>query len=72
MQENTDRDLGHSSDDIINECMVQSAVQSTELALEAGLRKDQIIISCKVSRPLDLIAVYRELATRTASPCTSA
>jgi hypothetical protein len=31
--------------------MVISALESTELALECGLRKDQIIISCKVSRP---------------------
>ena len=51
MQENTDRNLGKDSDDIINECMVLSAIQSTELAIETGLRKDQIIISCKVSRP---------------------
>jgi (E)-4-hydroxy-3-methylbut-2-enyl-diphosphate synthase len=68
MQENTDRDLGKSSDDIINECMVLSALESTALALESGLRKDQIIISCKVSRPLHLIAVYRELARRTDQP----
>src|SRR6202171_5811770 len=68
MQENTDKDLGHSSEEIINECMILSAVQSTELALQSGLRKDQIIISCKVSRPLDLIAVYRELARRTDQP----
>ena len=68
MQENTDGDLGLSSEAIINECMVLSAVQSTELALEAGLRKDQIIISCKTSRPRDLIAVYRELARRTDQP----
>src|SRR6187549_3903129 len=68
MQENTDLDLGHTSEDIINECMVLSAVQSTELAIQSGLRKDQIIISCKVSRPLDLIAVYRELARRTDQP----
>ena len=68
MQENTDRDLGKSSEEIINECMVLSAVQSTELALEGGLRKDQIIISCKTSRPRDLIAVYRELARRTDQP----
>jgi (E)-4-hydroxy-3-methylbut-2-enyl-diphosphate synthase len=68
MQENTDRDLGKTSEEIINECMVLSALQSTELALQSGLRKDQIIISCKVSRPLDLIAVYRELATRTDQP----
>src|SRR5215510_1808415 len=68
MQENTDRALGRSSEDIINECMVISALQSTELALETGMRKDQIIISCKVSRPRDLIAIYRELARRTEQP----
>ena len=48
--------------------MVLSALDSTALALESGLRKDQIIISCKVSRPLHLIAVYRELAKRTDQP----
>jgi len=65
MQENTDQGLGRTSEEIINECMVLSAVQSTELALESGLRRDQIIISCKTSRPRDLIAVYRELSRRT-------
>src|SRR5438093_252339 len=68
MQENTDESLGRSSEEIINECMILSALQSTELALQSGLRKDQIIISCKVSRPLDLIAVYRELAAKTDQP----
>jgi (E)-4-hydroxy-3-methylbut-2-enyl-diphosphate synthase len=68
MQENTERSLGRSSEEIINECLIVSALDSTALALESGLRKDQIIISCKVSRPLHLIAVYRELATRTDQP----
>jgi (E)-4-hydroxy-3-methylbut-2-enyl-diphosphate synthase len=68
MQENTDQDLGRTSEEIINECMILSALQSTELALQSGMRKDQIIISCKVSRPLDLIAVYRELAKQTDQP----
>jgi (E)-4-hydroxy-3-methylbut-2-enyl-diphosphate synthase len=68
MQDNTDRALGHTSEEIINECMVLSALQSTELALESGLRQDQIIISCKVSRPRDLIAVYRDLAKKTTQP----
>ena len=68
MQENTDRDLGLTSEAIINECMVISALESTALALEAGLRADQIIISCKVSKPRDLIAVYRDLACKTAQP----
>jgi (E)-4-hydroxy-3-methylbut-2-enyl-diphosphate synthase len=68
MQANTDRNLGKSSDEIVNECMVISALDSTALALESGLRKDQIIISCKVSRPVHLISVYRDLARQTDQP----
>jgi (E)-4-hydroxy-3-methylbut-2-enyl-diphosphate synthase len=68
MQENTDRDLGFTSEEIINECMVISAVESTELALQSGLRNDQIIISCKTSRPLDLITIYRDLSAKTEQP----
>ena len=68
MQENTDQQLGRSSEQIINECMVVSALESTALAMEAGLRPDQIIISCKVSTPRDLIAIYRDLASKTNQP----
>src|SRR3954471_6625064 len=68
MQENADQNLGKESEDIINECMVLSALQSTELALESGLRNDQIIISCKTSRPRDLITVYRDLSAKTEQP----
>ncbi|MDZ4858216.1 MAG: flavodoxin-dependent (E)-4-hydroxy-3-methylbut-2-enyl-diphosphate synthase [Candidatus Hydrogenedentes bacterium] len=68
MQENTDDDLGLESDEIINQCMVISALQSTELALENGLRNDQIIISCKSSTPLHLIEVYRDLSSKTDQP----
>jgi (E)-4-hydroxy-3-methylbut-2-enyl-diphosphate synthase len=68
MQENTDRGLGKTSEEIINECMVLSAIESTALAIECGLRRDQIIISCKTSRPRDLIAVYRALARQTDQP----
>src|SRR5205807_8944206 len=52
MQENTDKNFGKNSEEIINECMVISALESTELALESGLRHDQIIISCKTSRQI--------------------
>src|SRR5215468_8921405 len=68
MQENTDKNLGKDSEEIINECMVISALESTELALESGLRQEQIIISCKTSRPRDLITVYRDLSARTEQP----
>jgi (E)-4-hydroxy-3-methylbut-2-enyl-diphosphate synthase len=68
MQDNTDRDLGLDSEEIINNCMVVSAIESTELALECGLRRDQIIISCKVSKPQNLIRVYRDLTRKTEQP----
>jgi (E)-4-hydroxy-3-methylbut-2-enyl-diphosphate synthase len=68
MQENTDQGLSRTSEEILNECMVISAIESTALALEAGLGQDQIIISCKVSRPQALLSIYRELAKRTEQP----
>jgi (E)-4-hydroxy-3-methylbut-2-enyl-diphosphate synthase len=68
MQENTDADLGRTSEEILNTCMVESALRSTELALEAGLTENQIVISCKVSRPGDLLEVYRQLAKSTRQP----
>ena len=68
MQENSDRDLGRTPEAILAECMVLSALQSTELALENGLAKEQIVISCKVSRQPELISLYRDLAVRTDQP----
>ncbi len=68
MAENTGHGLGKTSAQVMNECMVISALQSTELALECGLRSDQIVISCKTSRPMDLIDLYRDLASKTRQP----
>ena len=68
MQENTDRERGLSSEEVLNECMVISALESTALALDAGLETNQIIISCKVSQPSDLVSVYRRLAAQTEQP----
>lgn len=68
MRENTDRALGKTSGEILNECMMASALESTAFALECGLREDQIVISCKCSSPTELIALYRELAQRTRQP----
>ena len=68
MQINTDKNLGKTPDEIINDCMIISALQSTELALEAGLRENQIIISCKTSVPKYLIHLYRALSTETRQP----
>ena len=64
MDENAARDVPWESDAVMRETLVQSALQSAEQALNVGLRKDQIILSAKVSRVMDLVAVYRALASR--------
>jgi (E)-4-hydroxy-3-methylbut-2-enyl-diphosphate synthase len=68
MHENSTKDSGKSAAEIVNECMVISALNSTEAALGCGLGSDRIILSCKVSRPLDLIDIYRDLAGRSKQP----
>ncbi|MGP8119524.1 MAG: flavodoxin-dependent (E)-4-hydroxy-3-methylbut-2-enyl-diphosphate synthase [Xanthobacteraceae bacterium] len=49
---------------VTREAMVQSALLSAERAVEIGLPKNRIILSAKVSAVQDLIAVYRDLASR--------
>ncbi|MFK7743074.1 MAG: flavodoxin-dependent (E)-4-hydroxy-3-methylbut-2-enyl-diphosphate synthase [Planctomycetota bacterium] len=46
------------------EAMVQSALRSAEAAEELGLRRNQILLSCKISRVQELVRVYRALADR--------
>jgi (E)-4-hydroxy-3-methylbut-2-enyl-diphosphate synthase len=52
------------SDDILREALVLSALTSAQKAEAIGLNRDKIVISCKVSRVQDLVAVYRALADR--------
>jgi (E)-4-hydroxy-3-methylbut-2-enyl-diphosphate synthase len=54
--------------DVMIEAMIQSAMQSAELAEATGLRHDRIILSAKVSNVRDLVDVYRLLATRSDYP----
>ena len=68
MLDNAERGLGKSSAEVINECMVTSALESTRLAHECGLGPESVVISCKLSEPRHLIAVYRELARSTRQP----
>src|SRR6202140_3419614 len=49
---------------VTREAMVQSALLSAARAEEIGLPKNRIILSAKVSAVQDLIAVYKELASR--------
>ncbi|MEM7617829.1 MAG: flavodoxin-dependent (E)-4-hydroxy-3-methylbut-2-enyl-diphosphate synthase [Pseudomonadota bacterium] len=64
MDENGQLENPKPADSIMREALVQSCLISAEKAENIGLRKDQIILSAKVSRVQDLIAVYRELAKR--------
>jgi len=51
-----------SSQEIMHQALVQSALQSATFARELGLPADKIILSCKVSQVQDLIIVYNMLA----------
>ena len=53
-----------TADEVMREAIVQSALLSAELAEEIGLPRSHIILSAKVSRVQDLVAVYTELAGR--------
>jgi (E)-4-hydroxy-3-methylbut-2-enyl-diphosphate synthase len=68
MEENATRENPMDSDEVINGCLVESALASTDAALECGLGADSIVLSAKVSSPPQLVAVYRELAARTSQP----
>jgi (E)-4-hydroxy-3-methylbut-2-enyl-diphosphate synthase len=68
MIENTQKGLGKSSEDVMNECMILSALESTQAAIENGVSKDRIVISCKSSTPRHLIDLYRELSRQTDQP----
>ena len=50
---------------IFLEAMVQSAIHSADAAQELGLRRDKIVLSCKISQVQELAQVYALLAERT-------
>ena len=64
MDENSRCPQPRDSADVIHEAMVTSALESARKAEEWGLAHDKIVLSCKMSGVQDLIAVYRELASR--------
>jgi (E)-4-hydroxy-3-methylbut-2-enyl-diphosphate synthase len=50
------------------DAMIESAIQSTQRALSLGMRKDQIIISTKMSGVQEMVYCYSQLAKRTDQP----
>ena len=66
MDENARLPNPKSADEVLREALVTSALASARRAEELGLGAERIVISAKVSRVQDLVAVYRELARRSA------
>jgi (E)-4-hydroxy-3-methylbut-2-enyl-diphosphate synthase len=66
MDENARLPEPKSADEVLREALVTSALASARRAEELGLGAERIVISAKVSRVQDLVAVYRELARRSA------
>ncbi len=64
MDENAALAEPKSSQAVLREALVISALSSAEAAMEQGLSQNKIVISCKVSAVQDLIAVYTTLAER--------
>src|SRR5437762_11051122 len=68
MDENSRLEEPKDAREVTMEAMVVSALNSAALAEKYGLRRDQIILSAKVSGVQDLIDVYRSLAARCSYP----
>jgi len=64
MDENAQNGSPLDAGAVMREAMVQSALLSAQRAEEIGLRRNQIILSAKVSAVQDLITTYRMLAAR--------
>ncbi len=64
MDENAKRHPPAPSDAVLREALVRSALESAAEAERLGLAPERIVLSAKVSRVPDLVAVYRELARR--------
>lgn len=64
MDENSKSSQPLDARDVMMEAMVVSALDNAAAAERYGLRRDQIILSAKVSNVRDLLDVYTELAKR--------
>lgn len=64
MDLNQQLDHPKSSDEVMQEALIASALSSAEYAQSLGLEKNKIVISCKISQAPKLIQVYKLLARR--------
>ena len=64
MDENAQRAEPWDAGRVLREALILSALESAQRALEIGLPSERVILSAKVSGVQELIAVYRDLASR--------
>jgi (E)-4-hydroxy-3-methylbut-2-enyl-diphosphate synthase len=64
MDENAALPEPRDAREVMHEAIVQSALISSDRAMDLGMGADRIVLSAKVSTVQDLIAVYRKLAAR--------
>ncbi len=64
MDKNAQSAHPRSAAEVLQETLVLSALLSAELAEKIGLPASKIVLSCKVSRVQDLIAIHRNLAAQ--------
>lgn len=65
LDENAASSTPKTLNQINRDAVIKSALDSAERAVELGLGKDKIILSCKMSRVQDLVSVYQSLASQT-------
>jgi (E)-4-hydroxy-3-methylbut-2-enyl-diphosphate synthase len=68
MDENHERAEPWDAAAVLREALIRSALDSAQRAVELGLARERIVLSCKVSGVQELIAVYRDLARRSDFP----
>ncbi len=64
MDENAKKPQPQDAGQVMREALVRSALDSAAKAEDIGLKRDKIVLSCKVSAVQDLIAVYADLGRR--------
>ncbi|MBF0265908.1 MAG: flavodoxin-dependent (E)-4-hydroxy-3-methylbut-2-enyl-diphosphate synthase [Gammaproteobacteria bacterium] len=62
MDQNSKRKKPKTTQEVMHEALIFSAIDSAKQAESIGLSKNKIILSCKMSGVQDLISIYRSLA----------
>ena len=64
LDENASKAEPNSLDVVMQNAVIQSALDSAAMAERVGLAENRIVLSCKTSRMQDLVAIYRQIAAQ--------